>query len=195
MNENNSSNDYNSIFDYNTQNEIFDSNNMNRDYLNSIYNEDMSFLNKDTRLTRTQYYQRKQELEESFDKEIKGYKKRLLLFSILFSLLGGFGLLSYHISQTYHSLYLDAYEKILSSTVAEGTVGDQQLANYIRFAIVIFATIAVFCIAAAIFLFLFLNTGIIKHILRLKKRKKIALEHLEEEKKECMLLGVYDAIK
>lgn len=195
MSANNSVNDYNSIFDYNTQKEVADSDNMNRDYLNGIYGENMSFLNKDIRLTRTQYYKRKQDIENSFDEEIKSYKKRMFIFSAASAVFGGFGIFSLYMSQNFQSLYIEAYEKIAYSKVAAGTVGDQQLADYIRLATAVFGTVATFCIAAAIVVFLFFNIGLFKHISGLKKRKKASLEHLEEIKKECMLLGIYDAIK
>ncbi len=195
MSENNSSNDYNSIFDYNTQEEVADAENMNRDYLNGIYGENMSFLNKDIRLTRTQYYKRKQDIENSFEKELKSYKKRILLFTLLSVLLLVFGILSIFMAQRYNSLYQEAYKLISLSKAAQGTVGDQQLAHYLRLGAGVFGTMAAFFVTTAVFMFSFFNTGLIKQIFRLKKNRESALNHLEDLKKECMLLGVYDAIK
>ena len=60
---------------------------MNRDYLNQIYKEDMSFLNKDVRMTRTEYYKELNDIEKTYAKELSVQKKLIVLHAVLFVLM------------------------------------------------------------------------------------------------------------
>ena len=65
---------------------FLESHEMNRDYLNQIYKEDMSFLNKDVRMTRTEYFKEVDKINESYDKEEKFFR-RLLVASIIIAII------------------------------------------------------------------------------------------------------------
>lgn len=77
--EKNLAEEYNSVFDYNTETFI-EHDRMNRDYLRLIYNDDMECLNKETRFTRSQYLKRMEDIETTYDKEIKANKKKAVDF-------------------------------------------------------------------------------------------------------------------
>ncbi len=69
---------FNGMFDENTSDYII-TQNMNRDYLWSIYNDDMDSLNKEIRMTRSDYIRRRVQIEKYIDTEIKADKKRILI--------------------------------------------------------------------------------------------------------------------
>ena len=188
------SQDYNSIFDQNNS-DFLKEDNMNRDYLQAIYNDEMESLNKEIRMTRTQYYQKHQKIEDDFAKEIKMYKKHLAIFAIIMMVFVGFGLFSMYQASEFQLLYREAYREIAFSTWAPGTDGDQQVAEYIRKGITVFSTVATISLLIGFSEFAFFGGGTIKHIYRLKKNREKALKHLEDMKKENMLLGTYDASK
>lgn len=188
------SQDYNSIFDQNNSN-FLEEDNMNRDYLQAIYNDDMDSLNKEIRMTRTQYFQKRQKIEDDFEKEIKMYKKHLTIFAVIMAVFVGFGLFSLFQASEFQTLYREAYREIAFSTLTPGTEGDQQVAEYIRKGITVFSTVATISLLIGFSEFAFFGGGTIKHIYRLKKNREKALKHLEDMKKEIMLLGAYDASK
>lgn len=188
------SQDYNSIFDQNNSN-FLEEDNMNRDYLQMIYNDNMDSLNKEIRMTRTQYYQKYQKIVDDFEKEIKTYKKNLKIFTIIMLVCVGFGLFSLYMSLDFHNLYREAYREIAFSTLETGSDNDQKVAEFIRMGIAVFGTTATIFLLIGLTEFLFFGGGTIKHILRLKKNREKALRHLEDMKKEMMLLGAYDASK
>ena len=189
------SQDYNSIFDQNNLS-FAQEENMNRDYLYQIYNDDMDSLNKEIRMTRTQYLQKYQKIEESFEKEIKQYKKHLVVFAIIMAVFVGFGLFSLYMSLDFNNLYREAYKDIAFSTYeGASSDNDQKVAEFVRKGIVVFGTIATIFLLIGISEFLFFGGGTIRHISRLKKNREKALRHLEDMKKENMLAGTYDASK
>ena len=73
------------VFEENTKTFV-ESQEMNRDYLKHIYKEDMEFLNKDVRMTRTEYFKDVDKTNESFDKEEK-FVRRLLVASIIIAII------------------------------------------------------------------------------------------------------------
>jgi hypothetical protein len=188
------SQDYNSIFDQNNS-DFLEEDNMNRDYLQMIYNDDMDSLNKEIRMTRTQYYQKHQKIVDDFEKEIKIYKKNLKIFTIIMLVFVGFGLFSLYMSLDFHDLYREAYRDIVFSTLETGSDNDQEVAEYIRMGIAAFGTTATISLLVGFSEFAFFGGGTIKHIYRLNKNRQRALNRLEDMKKEHMLAGTYDASK
>ena len=188
------SQDYNSIFDQNNSN-FLEEDNMNRDYLQMIYNDDMDSLNKEIRMTRTQYYQKYQKIVDDFEKEIKIDKKNLKIVTIIMLVFVGFGLFSLYMSLDFHDLYREAYRDIVFSTLETGSDNDQEVAEYIRMGIAAFGTTATISLLVGFSEFAFFGGGTIKHIYRLNKNRQRALNRLEDMKKEHMLLGTYDASK
>ena len=61
--------DHYDVFSENTAKNKIEAEQINRDYLKHIYNEDMSFLNKDVRMTRMQYLRETDKLNTYFKSE------------------------------------------------------------------------------------------------------------------------------
>ena len=72
----------NAMFDQNIA--TFDkSETMNRDYLHQIYGEDMEFLNKEVRLTRTKHYEMRESIEKTFEESIQYEKKKMVIVTAI----------------------------------------------------------------------------------------------------------------
>ena len=57
--------------------------NIDREYLKELYGEDMPFLNKDVRMTRSQYIAAYNRIQEKYKKELKGTVKSFLFLLVL----------------------------------------------------------------------------------------------------------------
>ena len=179
------SNDYNSIFDQNTQG-FLEEENMNRDYLQMIYHDDMDCLNKEIRMTRTQYLNEMMDIEEHYVKEEKAGKKRLLIFFIIFLVLLA---IAFFFFEGY--LY---FKEVLRVITVEGNAGSDLRRGYWA-ASGFCGSLAWISFVVGLFEFIFLGLGTVKTVRRIKKWKVKALVKLEERKKENMLAGTYDASK
>ena len=186
--EKNLAEEYNSVFDYNTETFI-EHDRMNRDYLRLIYNDDMECLNKETRFTRSQYLKRMADIETTYDKEIKDNKKRILVFAAILVVAIIISMAFYSVSQYYREIY-EWMEWERNFTYIDGTVVRAYWA-----AAGFFATVSWASFILGIAQFLYFGYGIIKTNKLLKKNKDMAVQRLEEIKKESMLLGVYNPEK
>ena len=163
---------------------FLESHEMNRDYLKHIYKEDMDFLNKDVRMTRTEYLKEVDKINESYDKEEKFFR-RLLVASIIIAIIAiviAVVLVAfwYVDMRVYHQLYGGA-------VFGENSLNGAQLRG--------FWAIGWIILVCGIGQLLFFGSGYIKKLKSLKKNRQKALELLEERKKDFMLLGQYDAAK
>ena len=84
------------VLSENTAKNRIEAEQINRDYLNHIYKEDMSFLNKDVRMTRMQYLQDRDRIEEHFRKEKKNFIQAFILITVVLFISLGVGIWAIH---------------------------------------------------------------------------------------------------
>lgn len=176
----------NSMFDQNTASFV-KGETMNRDYLYEIFGESMDFLNKDVRLTRTKHYEMREKVEQRFTKSIKDEKKKLLVLLIVYILLMFVAVYSISIALAYFQLFVEAdsqkYFVRIDGNYIRGTWGAGGFFFGVGWMILTIST--------GIFGAFLYST--IRNIKEYKEKRKRALEILEEDKFEQMLLGLYDA--
>lgn len=185
------SKEYNSIFDQNSQEEVIETEKMNRDYLYHIYDDEMAFLNKEIRMTRTGYLKERVKIEESYENQIKSYRKHLRKVSLASGIIVGIAIVFLIASAILISEYMNG----VWGFALEGKNVDNATLNLSWYygAIVAFIGFLIFLLGALVFIFF--GGAAIKAINRLKKNKTRALQSLEDMKEENMLLGTYDASK
>ena len=182
--EKNLAEEYNSVFDYNTETFI-EHDHMNRDYLRLIYNDDMECLNKETRFTRSQYLKRMEDIETTYDKEIKANKKRLLIFTAILVAAIIISVVFYFVAQPYKAAYLQLMQQSVHPKY--------RIAYWAAHGL--FSTVSLVSFLLGVMQFLYFGYGLIKNHKKLKKNRITAVQRLEEIKKESMLLGVYNPEK
>ncbi len=143
---------------------------MNREYLYQLYDEDMDFLNKEIRMTRTQYIAEYTQIEEKCNREIAQAKKDLIVPFVIFVvvLLFAFPFYALSIYYNYHTG---------SGPIIAGVF------------IIFFRWIVILNFIHPIFFLLTCRKKIKTH----KRHRDHALESLERLKNDCMAAGVYDA--
>lgn len=180
------------IFSENTNESLIEAENMNRDYLNHIYKEDMSCLNKEVRMTRMQYLREIDELNSYFEAEKKKFKKLLIFISVVLIIFLGVGLWAIHewyvLWQTYKALY--------SAVVFYGRVSatGKELSGFLMMT-TFYGTIGIASSLFGICQFCFFGHGYRKKIKELERYRRLARDSIETRKKEAMLLGHYDSLK
>ena len=179
------------VFSENTAKNRIEAEQINRDYLKHIYNEDMSFLNKDVRMTRMQYLADMDRIHSHFKEEQKTYKKNFIFIGIVLLIFLGVGIWAIHewyvLWQTYKALY--------SAVVFEKVAATEEEVKGFLMMTTFYGTIGVISAFFGIAQFCFFGHGYHKKIKHLNKEKHKALETLESRKKEAMLLGQYDSVK
>lgn len=179
------------VFSENTAKNRIEAEQINRDYLKHIYNEDMSFLNKDVRMTRMQYLADMDGIHSHFKAEQKIYKKNFIFIGIVLLIFLGVGIWAIHewyvLWQTYKALY--------SAVVFEKVAATEKEVKGFLMMTTFYGTIGVISAFFGIAQFCFFGHGYHKKIKHLNKEKHKALETLESRKKEAMLLGQYDSVK
>ena len=178
----------NSMFDQNTA--TFDKvKTMNRDYLHRIYGESMDFLNKEVRLTRTKYYEMREDIEKGFVESIQYEKKKIVVITAIFLVLIIFAAICFGISANsfdkYHELYDLSFYEYLDKNIVRGYWAMGGL----------FFGIGWIAFVTGVTVFGMLVYNSIKNIKQYKKKQENALNRLEQTKQECMMMGTYDASK
>lgn len=160
---------------------------MNRDYLYEIFGESMDFLNKDVRLTRTKHYEMREKVEQKFAKSVKDEKKKLIILTALFLVFIIFAVVSFCVSASsfdmYHELYKLSFHEYVDKEIARAYWAEGGL----------FFGVGWIVLVTSITLFGAFVYSTIKNIKEYKDKRKRALEILDEDKFEQMLLGLYDA--
>lgn len=179
------------VFSENTAKNKIEAEQINRDYLKHIYNEDMSFLNKDVRMTRMQYLRETDNLNTYFKSERKKYKMNFILIGIVLVIFLGVGIWAIHewyvLWQTYKALYSAvALEKVAATE--EEVKGFLMMTTF-------YGTIGIASALVGISQFCFFGLGYYKKLKSLERYRARALNSLETRKKESMLLGHYDSLK
>ena len=176
----------NRMFDQNTA--TFDKGEtMNREYLKLIYGEDMDFLNKEVRLTRTRHYEMREKVEKNFDENVKNEKKKFFIILIIYVVLMVVALFSISIALDFFQLFVEAdsqkYFVSIDGNYIRGAWGAGGFFFGVGWMIL---TISTGLFGAFVY-------SAIKNIKQYKEKKTRALKILEENKREQMLLGLYDA--
>lgn len=154
---------------------------MNRDYLVHLYNEDMSFLNKEIRMTRSGYIKMYSDIESSYQNRKKETTKQLIPMVIMYVIAIAL------------AIFLRVVSKEFIALMDLWMFGDsRKLAAYIGgiflgFSRVIFLSTSTILIAYVV--------KMIKTLKRFDRYRENALAKLEENKAECMSAGQYDAGK
>lgn len=178
----------NSMFDQNTASFVR-SETMNRDYLYHIYGENMDFLNKEVRLTRTKHYEMREKIEKGFAESIRYEKKKMVIVTAIFLVLVIFAVVSFGLSAD----SFDKYEEIHKLSFNE-FVDRKYVRAYWAMGGLFFG-VGWIALVTGVTGYGVIVFNAIKNIKQYKKKKERALEKLEESKREQMLLGRYDASK
>lgn len=154
---------------------------MNRDYLVHLYNEDMSFLNKEIRMTRSGYIKMYSEIESSYQSRKKETTKQLIPMVVMYVIAIVVAIFLRLVSKEFFAL-MDLWQ-----------FGDQRKAAayiggiFLGFSRVIFLSTSTILIAYVV--------KIIKTLKRFDRYRENSLAKLEENKAECMSAGQHDAGK
>ena len=154
---------------------------MNRDYLVHLYNEDMSFLNKEIRMTRSGYIKMYSDIESSYQNRKKETTKQLIPMVVMYVIAIAL------------AIFLRVVSKEFIALMDLWMFGDsRKLAAYIGgiflgFSRVIFLSTSTILTAYVV--------KMIKTLKRFDRYRENALTKLEENKAECMSAGQYDAGK
>lgn len=179
------------IFSENTAEALTKAESMNRDYLQHIYKEDMSFLNKEVRMTRMQYLREIDELNTYYKAEKKRFYKYFVLITAVLFVGLAIGIWAWHEWHVcwvfYRAAYADFYIGKAIFTMDE--------INGIHAMGVIYGTLGSVALVPSVTQFGFFGYGFYKKLKKLERYKNRSLDSLEYRKKEAMLLGQYDSVK
>ena len=154
---------------------------MNRDYLVHLYNEDMSFLNKEIRMTRSGYIKMYSDIESSYQNRKKETTKQLIPMVIMYVIAIVVAIFLRAISKEFFGLE-DLWMFGNSRKMAAYIGG-----IFLGFSRVIFLSTSTILTAYVV--------KMIKTLKRFDRYRENALIKLEENKAECMSAGQYDAGK
>ena len=154
---------------------------MNRDYLVHLYNEDMSFLNKEIRMTRSGYIKMYSDIESSYQNRKKETTKQLIPMVIIYVIAIALAIFLRVVSKEFIAL-MDLW-MFGNSRKMSAYIGG----IFLGFSRVIFLSTSTILIAYVV--------KMIKTLKRFDRYRENALAKLEENKAECMSAGQYDAGK
>lgn len=154
---------------------------MNRDYLVHLYNEDMSFLNKEIRMTRSGYIKMYSDIESSYQNRKKETTKQLIPMVIMYVIAIVIAIFLRAISKEF--FVLEDLWMFGNSRKMAAYIGG----IFLGFSRVIFLSTSTILIAYVV--------KMIKTLKRFDRYRENALTKLEENKAECMSAGQYDAGK
>lgn len=154
---------------------------MNRDYLVHLYNEDMSFLNKEIRMTRSGYIKMYSDIERSYQNRKKETTKQLIPMVIMYVIAIAVAIFLRVISKEFfglEDLWMFGNSRKLAAYIG---------GIFLGFSRVIFLSTSTILTAYVV--------KMIKTLKRFDRYRENALTKLEENKAECMSAGQYDAGK
>ena len=154
---------------------------MNRDYLVHLYNEDMSFLNKEIRMTRSGYIKMYSDIESSYQNRKKETTKQLIPMVIMYVIAIALAIFLRAISKEFFGL--EDLWMVGNSRKMAAYIGG----IFLGFSRVIFLSTSTILTAYVV--------KMIKTLKRFDRYRENALTKLEENKAECMSAGQYDAGK
>lgn len=160
---------------------------MNRDYLHSIYGENMDFLNKEVRLTRTKHYEMREKIEESFTNSISYERKKTIIIAIVYAVVLVVAISLILMSFSYFNIFMDLnvkkYFEVVDGSMLQGAWSAGGFFFTVGWMLLVVSTS---------FLGAFIYSTI-KNVRQYKAKRARSLKLLEENKREQMLLGLYDA--
>lgn len=165
----------------NNPNTFIEGEQMNRDYLVSLYNEDMSFLNKEIRMTRSGYIKMYSDIESSYQNRKKETIKQLIPMVVMYVIAIAVAIFLRLVSKEFLAL-MDLWMFGNPRQVAAYIGG-----IFLGFSRVIFLSTSTILITYVV--------KMIKTLKRFDRYRENALTKLEENKAECMSAGQYDAGK
>ena len=154
---------------------------MNRDYLVHLYNEDMSFLNKEIRMTRSGYIKMYSDIESSYQNRKKETTKQLIPMVIIYVIAIVVAIFLRAISKEFfgfEDLWMFGNSRKMAAYIG---------GIFLGFSRVIFLSTSTILTAYVV--------KMIKTLKRFDRYRENALAKLEENKAECMSAGQYDAGK
>ena len=154
---------------------------MNRDYLVHLYNEDMSFLNKEIRMTRSGYIKMYSDIERSYQNRKKETTKQLIPMVIMYVIAIAVAIFLRVISKEFfglEDLWMFGNSRKLAAYIG---------GIFLGFSRVIFLSTSTILTAYVV--------KMIKTLKRFDRYRENALTKLKENKAECMSAGQYDAGK
>ena len=154
---------------------------MNRDYLVHLYNDNMSFLNKEIRMTRSGYIKMYSDIESSYQNRKKETTKQLIPMVIMYVIAIVIAIFLRAISKEFFGLE-DLWMFGNSRKMAAYIGG-----IFLGFSRVIFLSTSTILTAYVV--------KMIKTLKRFDRYRENALTKLEGNKAECMSAGQYDAGK
>ncbi len=154
---------------------------MDRSYLKELYGEDMDFLNKEVRMTRSEYISKYNEIGKNYSGRKRELMKSLTVVTAVYAVATVVAVVLRIISNEFYELMLisDAGDPRKAAAYITGI--------FMAFSRVIFLSttaILIICLVTAL-----------KNLKRLNRNKKFSIEQLENRKAEFMSAGQYDAGK
>lgn len=179
------------VFSENTAEDLTKAESMNRDYLKHIYKEDMSFLNKKVRMTRTQYLREIDKLNTYFKAEKKRFYKYFVLITAVLLVGLTVGIWAWHEWYVCWIFYRAAFADYV---IGKAVFTEDEIKG-IRSMCVIYGALGSVALVLGVPQFGFFGYGYYKKLKALERYRNRSLDSLECRKKEAMLLGQYDALR
>jgi hypothetical protein len=154
---------------------------MDRTYLKELYGEDMDFLNKEVRMTRSEYISKYNEIGKNYSERKRELLKSLAVVVAVYAVAIVLAVVFRIISNEFFDLMLisDAGNPRKAAAYITGI--------FMAFSRILFLSttaILIICLVTAL-----------KNLKRLNRNKKFSIEQLENRKAEFMSAGQYDAGK
>lgn len=172
------------VFSENTAENTIVTENIKRDYLKAIFNDKMECLNKDIRMTRSEYISQYNKIKDSYEKERKLLKKFMIVHTVILVMSALIFILMFF---AWENFTVDFHKAQTSGLFRTPEVrGFWAAAGFT-------GSIGWIIFYLGVAQFIFFGIGHLRKYIKLKRNEEFALRALEERKKEAMLLGQYDA--
>jgi len=154
---------------------------MDRTYLKDLYGENMDFLNKEVRMTRSEYISKYNEIGKNYSERKRELLKSLAVVVVVYAV-------AIVLAVVFRIISNEFFDLMLISDAGN----PRKAAAYITGIFMAFSRI-LFLSTTAILIICFITA--VKNIKRLNRNKKISINQLENRKAEFMSAGQYDAGK
>lgn len=154
---------------------------MDRTYLKELYGENMDFLNKEVRMTRSEYISKYNEIGKNYSERKRELLKSLAVVVAVYAV-------AIVLAVVFRIISNEFFDLMLISDAGN----PRKAAAYITGIFMAFSRI-LFLSTTAILIICFITA--VKNLKRLNRNKKISINQLENRKADCMSAGQYDAGK
>lgn len=152
---------------------------MDRTYLKELYGENMDFLNKEVRITRSEYISKYNEIGKNYSERKRELLKSLAVVVAVYAV-------AIVLAVVFRIISNEFFDLMLISDAGN----PRKAAAYITGIFMAFSRV-IFLSTSAILIITVITSA--KNIRRFNRYKKHSLEQLENRKAECMSAGQYDA--